>query len=625
LSKIEPLNDVASLANEQSVVGAINDNNDKIEAAFDNTLSRDGSTPNQMESNLDMNSNRILNLPAPINLTDPVRLQDVADGVEVTVIQGGLTVSSFIATLLDDDNAGVAKATLEIPTISSFAATLLDDSDAATARSTLGLRTSLEGSTTFFVRTDGNDNNSGLVNDSSGAFLTIQRAINEIRANVDTKLQTPVIKIADGTYTTGAEIIVEPEVHPFILEGNTTTPANVLLNYTGTDFAYQQYGSRVEMRGMKLQAPNGSIIKHDHGRLIITGNSTPVGSPLVIFGAGSIQIRVSKQAYLDSGGHTVDAGGSEHISVDRGATARILGDIVVTGTPNFTNAFVSVQGGGNLLFYADVSGAYTGTPYILASGGLIKTYEGSNPALAYPNHDTFFGNSGGTIGTGSTFDDLLGTPAFVGAQTIDNSDLDNLVVSGFFFGGNLTNSPDGTADDWTIRVITNRFSTDNLEQFATKAELPPYEAWFRRKQSGVWQAWARISPPYEEGSWTPVLTFGGSAAGVTYSTQVGRYIKIGNVVHCWGTLVLTSNGSGVGLVLITDFPFLTSNITGLSFVGPCQLLAAGTISGDTHIRMTNNSNDSVIAQGVTGNAVNLTDTQIDDDTTLSFQITYRTG
>lgn len=43
----------------------LNDNMDKIEAEFNNSLSRDGSTPNQMESDLDMNSNHILNIPDP--------------------------------------------------------------------------------------------------------------------------------------------------------------------------------------------------------------------------------------------------------------------------------------------------------------------------------------------------------------------------------------------------------------------------------------------------------------------------------------------------------------------------------------------------------------------------------
>lgn len=54
-----------------------NANNQTIETAFDNTLSRDGTSPNQMEAPLDMNSNPIINLPQAVNPTDPTRLEDV--------------------------------------------------------------------------------------------------------------------------------------------------------------------------------------------------------------------------------------------------------------------------------------------------------------------------------------------------------------------------------------------------------------------------------------------------------------------------------------------------------------------------------------------------------------------
>lgn len=75
MSKIT-LTDLVNLQNETTAVNAINSNSDVITAAFDNTLSRDGTTPNTMSANLDMNSNRILNLLAPSATTEPVRLQD---------------------------------------------------------------------------------------------------------------------------------------------------------------------------------------------------------------------------------------------------------------------------------------------------------------------------------------------------------------------------------------------------------------------------------------------------------------------------------------------------------------------------------------------------------------------
>ncbi len=59
------LDDLTSIQNDPTAVDTINDNSALIEAAFENTLSRDGTSPNQMGADLDMNSHKILNLPAP--------------------------------------------------------------------------------------------------------------------------------------------------------------------------------------------------------------------------------------------------------------------------------------------------------------------------------------------------------------------------------------------------------------------------------------------------------------------------------------------------------------------------------------------------------------------------------
>lgn len=58
MAKRPTLTDVTSILNAGPV---INNNWDEIETAFDNTLSRDGSTPNQMEADFDLNSNDLLN------------------------------------------------------------------------------------------------------------------------------------------------------------------------------------------------------------------------------------------------------------------------------------------------------------------------------------------------------------------------------------------------------------------------------------------------------------------------------------------------------------------------------------------------------------------------------------
>lgn len=78
---------------------------------------------------------------------------------------------------------------------------------------------------------------------------------------------------------------------------------------------------------------------------------------------------------------------------------------------------------------------------------------------------------------------------------------------------------------------------------------------------------------YEEGTFTPVLEFGGGSTGITYSTQTGKYTKIGNVVHVWIALVLTSKGSSVGNASVTGLPF-TAGDSAVSVVTLNNMTAA---------------------------------------------------
>jgi hypothetical protein len=57
----------------------MNDNFADIEAALENTLSRDGSSPNQMEADLDMNHHRIKNTQDAVNTGDAVNLGQLTD------------------------------------------------------------------------------------------------------------------------------------------------------------------------------------------------------------------------------------------------------------------------------------------------------------------------------------------------------------------------------------------------------------------------------------------------------------------------------------------------------------------------------------------------------------------
>jgi len=64
---------------------------------------------------------------------------------------------------------------------------------------------------------------------------------------------------------------------------------------------------------------------------------------------------------------------------------------------------------------------------------------------------------------------------------------------------------------------------------------------------------------YEEGTWTPVLTFGGASTGITYSHQTGLYTKIGNVVKFELRIRISSVGTATGDAKITGLPFSPSS------------------------------------------------------------------
>lgn len=72
---------VGNLTNEISAVATIDQNFARLTTALENTLSRDGTVPNQMNSVLDMNSNRIINMAVPVQDTDAARLKDVNDAI----------------------------------------------------------------------------------------------------------------------------------------------------------------------------------------------------------------------------------------------------------------------------------------------------------------------------------------------------------------------------------------------------------------------------------------------------------------------------------------------------------------------------------------------------------------
>jgi hypothetical protein len=120
------------------------------------------------------------------------------------------------------------------------------------------LREPLTANRTYYVRTDGNDRNSGLVDSSSGAFQTIQKAVDIVCATLDMGLYQVAIEVRAGTYSEAVQLKSYVGSTWPILRGDTTTPANVTIS-TSTGNAIQLADSvawRVE--GFKVTSSTNS-------------------------------------------------------------------------------------------------------------------------------------------------------------------------------------------------------------------------------------------------------------------------------------------------------------------------------------------------------------------------------
>ena len=61
--------------NDTTATKQINDNFQALQAAIENTVSRDGTVPNYMDADLDLNSYRIINAGDPVGERDVITLK----------------------------------------------------------------------------------------------------------------------------------------------------------------------------------------------------------------------------------------------------------------------------------------------------------------------------------------------------------------------------------------------------------------------------------------------------------------------------------------------------------------------------------------------------------------------
>ncbi len=249
-----------------------------------------------------------------------------------------------------------------------------------------GGREVLTAARTYYVRTDGSDSNDGLANTSGGAFLTIQKAINAALL-IDAAIYQVTVKIADGTYNESVILGQMIGSNKLIIEGNTTTPANVVVNgetcFLGDTGVYALIkGVKTQGSGIGIYARYGGVIEFetiDFGAVTSRHLGAAYGGHLVNLGNASITGASNYHIYLD--------GTSSYVQ---------LGTITITGTPAFTT-FAYASGGAQYLKGggASYSGSATGTRYSATLNAVINTAGGG--ASFFP------GDVAGTTATGGQY------------------------------------------------------------------------------------------------------------------------------------------------------------------------------------------------------------------------------
>lgn len=207
----------------------------------------------------------------------------------------------------------------------------------------------LNANLTLYVNAStGNDSNSGLT--AATPFKTLQAAVNSIYHNYDFNGYGATVSVANGTYTSGVQIIGLPTglSAPISFVGNTAAPASCAITVssgtypTGNCFFVTQ-GAQVNLSGFQFSATststgNGWCLYAWMGGIINFGTvifSTSGNGHMIAQNGGSI---FSSQTLGYA--YTINGSAPVHMESDAGGVMSINSSVVtLTGTPAFSAAF----------------------------------------------------------------------------------------------------------------------------------------------------------------------------------------------------------------------------------------------------------------------------------------------
>jgi len=125
---------------------------------------------------------------------------------------------------------------------------------------------------------------------------------------------------------------------------------------------------------------------------------------------------------------------------------------------------------------------------------------------------------------------------------------------------------------------------------------------------------------YEEGTWTPELSFGNGTTGITYDVQSGNYVKIGNSVIISCLIDLSSKGTDTGFAVIRGFPYAVGS-DGATGILDTVTGFSGLVAGGATFITISSGTGYIMNQTTTGRDF-LYDTNFGNGAYLSFTLCY---
>lgn len=254
----------------------------------------------------------------------------------------------------------------------------------------IGIREPLAAARTYYVRTDGNDANTGLIDSAAGAFRTIQRAVNEVAEDLDLGGYGVAIQVRSGTYQENVKLKPFLGTASVTLRGDNTTPANVVIAPSSGSCLAANAASTWIFEGFRVTSADS------HGIACVA----PLLFQNIEFGpCAGFHVYCATGADVSVlGAYRISGGASAHIATDSsGATVRMEGRAVtLVGTPAFSTAFVyAVRGSAVIAGGATFSASATGARYSAQSNAVVDT--GGGGATFFP------GSVAGNTATGGQY------------------------------------------------------------------------------------------------------------------------------------------------------------------------------------------------------------------------------